>query len=194
MCSRSRMVPCLSRPKGSLGTLSCRLCSWRGRWRVWPWLFGRLRGCLGLAHILKCTSGVLLQIRVGAIVLLRSWRHTLGEPGLISLRPRMGSPSRLVAPRRWRELVTGIGPRISSYARGHGVSRSSSAGIVLGFLLRVGEDFMRGLDNLELLVYFLLSTRVAIRMIFECKLPELLLDILDVGRGGQLQVRIIVSG
>lgn len=69
---------------------------------------------------------------------------------------------------------------------------------------------MRGLNNLELLVHFGLSPGVAIWMVLECcnrsvevgltwlgvvtELPELLLDILDVGRGIQLQVCIVVSG
>ena len=42
---------------------------------------------------------------------------------------------------------------------------------MFGLLFGVGKDFMRGLDDLEFGIDFLLSSRVAVRMVFESYVP-----------------------
>lgn len=86
----------------------------------------------------------------------------------------------------------GRGPRRRRVCRG-GRTRFSSLLVILCFLRLVGQYLVCCLDQLESGHAFGLASCVAVRMVNFGKLAIRLLDILLVCRGGETEVRIVVS-
>lgn len=178
------LVFCFFIFEGCFVMLFCRFCF---RWFVFWWYWGRLWVCrLGLSwicvicfwvfvYMFKCFGCIFFKLRVVGWGLFCCRCCFVGEFWLLFLCfwglwwRRRGGLFGVVLVMMWgcRKLFFDVWLRVFFYIRGIRVLILWGWCIVFCFWLRIVEDFVGGLDDLELCIYFGFLFWVLIWMVFE---------------------------